>query len=374
MPRATLLALVFLVGISSCSERRHFYFVGRVYDGVTGQRLTRYSIDLQYLDKHIGGSVDGDGRYFVGPLTTFNDYTVEIKATGYRSFLSHNMMHTDDSPDVDTSFYFDAYLFPLNLQAPAATLRFTLSDSDAAPSGVIRFRPGSHSSLTSGPTQMPAGVGTQVWDNDEDFQFATVTRDFSNGILQLSAGELVYGVKYTVTVFNVMGHQDLTATYQAGVDGDAAFILKPFNNAPLAIAFISTQLGVPIPTGSLTIVFNQPVELDPLVASETMRIALDNAFSIVSPDANNNNMRNTLKPSGPTGARGVQITVEGNKITFSWNPTTALMTTDPGDPINQVVWGGLDKIQVRPVGGPLDTSTTVGALLGATSVPVVVTP
>jgi hypothetical protein len=365
------------VAAPGCSDQRQYYFVGRIYDGVTGARLNKYQIELQYLDRRVKGTVDTDGRYFLGPLGPYQDYTIAILADGYRSFLSHNAMLPDSSPKVDQSQYFDAYLYPVSVVSPAATLHVTLADSDQAPSGSIRFRPTTHSSLFSDPVQMPAGVGMQVWDNDDDLQFATVSRDFTDGTVQLAEGDLIFGVKYAVTIYGVKDHQETNAAYTAGVNGDAAIVVKALSQTPLALSFVSTQLGVPVANGELVFVFNQPVEFDPLKTQGDYLTSLEANFSIDSPDANMNMIVNTLKPFDPKaapGSRGLSMTLMANKLTLNWAPGTALMTTDPADPIRSVTYGGLDGVVLRPVNGPSGTSASVATLLGAPSLTVPVSP
>jgi hypothetical protein len=353
-----------------CTDHRHYYFSGRVYDGVTGQRLTDYKMQLQYLDRRIDGQVDSDGRYFVGPLDAFDDYTVAITAANYRSFLSHNMMRTDGDPKVDESFYFDAYLFPTDLTAPGATFTVTLSDSAMPPSGSVRMRPTSGPSLLSTPAAEPAGVASQVWGNNDDLQFRTVQKDFENGTISFMDGDLVYGVTYEVTVYNVKGHQDLVASFTAGVDANQTFTMLPYTVAPLKIAFKSTDLGVPIANGQLVIVFNEPIALDPQEMPETYRLAVDKAFDIV---AQNTNMNGTIDKLQPPGMRGIKLDVSGNNMTLSWDPNTALQVQDVGDTILDVIYAGLSSVFVRPVGGDASSSTSVGALVGKDSVTVQVT-
>src|SRR5688572_33383590 len=94
--KAALFALV-LVGAVGCqADFTDYYFTGRVYDGAAGTRLVDYDIELQYLDRIVAGIVDDDGRYSIGPLQPFNDYTIAIRAEGFRSFLSHNLMKIND--------------------------------------------------------------------------------------------------------------------------------------------------------------------------------------------------------------------------------------------------------------------------------------
>ena len=54
-----------LLSTVGCTDHRQYYFSGRVYDGVSGQRLTNYQLQLEYLDLRIDGQVSSDGRYFV---------------------------------------------------------------------------------------------------------------------------------------------------------------------------------------------------------------------------------------------------------------------------------------------------------------------
>ena len=140
----SLLALV----AAGCHDYRQYYFDGRVYDGVTGANLTKYSIELQYLDRTLKGTVDKDGRYFIGALQPYQDYTIVIRAEGYRPFLSHNVMRADPSPKVDQSQYFErGTLYPTAAVAPAATVHVTFSDSQDLPSGSIVCSPSPDSLL-----------------------------------------------------------------------------------------------------------------------------------------------------------------------------------------------------------------------------------
>src|SRR5262249_39661154 len=161
-------------------------------------------------------------------------------------------------------------------------------------------------SLISDPIDMPAGVAGQVWHNDNDLQFASVERDFTNGTVSFAAGDLIFGVTYAVTIYNVAGHTATTAFYTAGTDrdasflghppppafspagtaGDASFVVDPVGTAALALAFVSTQLGTPTPSGEVVFVLNQPVELDPLATSDSYLRSLEANFTIDSPDAN----------------------------------------------------------------------------------------
>jgi len=383
--KAAKLALLVLLSSAGCgADRTDYYFTGRVYDGAAGTRLTDYRVELQFLDRRIEGLVEEDGSYFIGPLTPFNDYTVAIFADGYRSFLSHNVMKvddeitfnntlTDDEDRPDRSQYFDAYLYPLDVVASEVSFRISLSDAATAPSGTIRLRPAGGSALLS----MPAGVAGQVWANDDDLQFATVTKPFANGLVIFTAGELVYGVTYLVSIYGVDGHAQLDSVYTAGADGSAAFVLGPQSDTPLSLAFVSTQLGTPVASGEVVFIFNQPIELDALASADTYLRSLEANFSIDSPDLNGDTQVNALEPFDPllpAGSLGLAATISGSKLTLTWSPTAALLTTDAADPIRAVTYGGLDGFVLRPVGGAAADSATLGGLFGSNAITVPVTP
>ncbi len=386
--RAGRLAWLLLLSSVGCSPQyTDYYFAGRVYDGVAGSRLTDYDIELQYLDRRQEGMVDDDGRYFLGPLTPFNDYTVAVRADGFRSFLSHNVMKVndeltnnnnpkDDTQHPDESQYFDAYLFPIDVVSPGATIRVSLADSTDRPSGTIRFRPALPSTLADDAVELPAAIAGQVWRNDDDLQFASITRDFTDGTVTLAPGDLVEGVSYAVTIYNVAGHAQLTgATYVPGTTGDTAYVVPRLISSPLAISFNSTQLGLPSAAGEVVFVFNQDVELGPSGTADAYLGSLEQAFAISSPDKNTNGQVNALRPFDPAaaaGSRGLSMKLAGDKLTLSWDPGVALLTTDAADPIRSVTYGGLNGVRLRATDSLLET--TLGALLGANSITVQVTP
>jgi hypothetical protein len=210
------------------TDTTSYYFDGYVYDGQTGKAITDYKLELQYLDRTQHGDIDKDGRYFVGPLAPFDDYVITITANGYRAFQSANAMKLDDEQSMndnshddnthpDRSQDFDAYIYNTTAQTEASTITITTAGNGMAPSGIITLTP----TGTASPNAA-SDVASQVWTNDDDLHGASVTKAFTGGSVQFAAGDLVYGVTYTVTI-SVAGFPELTTTYTAGVQGDTAF-------------------------------------------------------------------------------------------------------------------------------------------------------
>lgn len=376
--RRVSMVLLGLASTLGCGDGNNIYwFTGRVYDGATGARLTGYEIKLQYRDHSESGSVEGNGRYLVGPLYPHADYTVEISMPGYRSFLSHNPMRGPAGAASQT-FYFDAYLFPNSLRPADAQVRVTFADADAMPAnGAVRLQPTNIPSLMRTPEQTPVGVGEgttrQVWANDEDLQFRTVTRPIQAGVATFAGADLVYGVTYRVAVFGVTGHQEATDLFRAGIDSERAVVLQPFDAAELALAFNSATLGV-TPSAEVVLVMNQPVALDPSQSEGGVLRILDADIRIESSDDNTNGMTNRLRDDTPaTVDRGVSVQITGNRFALRWDRNNALATTDAGDVIRSVTYGGLGSIQLRPVGGGPSSARTLAALVGRDTVTVSLT-
>lgn len=354
------------------------YFSGRVYDGVSLSRLSTYGIRLEYFDRSITGTVDATGRYFVGPLLANADYSIVIEAEGYRSFLSHNERLADDPDEPLSSLYYDAFLYPENVPTPGATCRIRLSDSTELPSGFMRFSPRSSSSLLDEDAELPVGVdssasGRQLWSNDEDLQQRSVVLEIQNGEAAIAPGQLVYGVSYAVTIYGVPGHEVVSDTYVAGVDADRSWILDPLADQALALTALSTDTLNPTPSGQIEMRFNQPIALDPGVNPATIQRALNDGFSINSPDEDTDTNVNalvdagTLTPPIAPGYAGVSLQVDGDRLILSWDRNAGLATTDADDPIVSVTYGGLGSVMLYAATAQDPTSVDLASLLGSGS-------
>ena len=353
------LLLVLFLPVASCDEPEEHviapgaigtsavYFAGYVYDGVTGRRLREYRIDLKYLDRNLRGTVDGDGRYLVGPLAPNNDFSIVVSSPGYRAFESHNALFL---PDPSESLLYDAFLYPDGLRAPGGTMHIRLADSEEAPAGRIRLRPTSGSSLYDDPGETPASVARQVWQNDADLQLQTVFKAFSDGEAEIEPGELIYGVTYRVTVFDVADHQDATGLFTAGVDAFGSFVLQDLDATRLQVVFDTTELRVPSVDG------NQDVAFDPFYEFVDCDVA-----RLESPDEDGDGERNQL-----AAETVVEVTVEGRRLRLAWKQEDCLDDVDLQDRIIGITYGGLSGIHIMPRGGGAGDTTSLGAVYGET--------
>jgi hypothetical protein len=366
-----------LLGAPGCETSTEtqlgYSFVGRVHDGATGARLTDYTISLIFWDQLLPGIVESDGRYRVGSLHEKHDFTIEITADGYRSFLSHNPM-IEDIDDI-RSYYYDAYLFPYDLPTPETLFYIYAGDTEERPSGLYRMRPVAASALYDDEAERPVGIqegteGVQRWENDEDLQFQTLFGSFSDGEFVLAPGELVYGVTYKVTLFGVNKYDETEGFFTAGVSGNQSYVLTANEGTPLMVSFESSSLGVPLDEAAVTVVFNQPIELDPLQGTNFYLNQLNLGFSIVSPDEDEDGEINALRAT----KRGVEMSLGIDRLTLRWNTADALELIDADDPITRVFFGGLDTLNLRPLGGDLDSVKSLASMLTSNTLTVRLNP
>lgn len=386
MPHTRILAAgLAALTLSACGGTAPTNFTGRVYDGASGSRLADYKLFLEFNGASRRANVDRNGRYKVGPVASGHDFTIAIEAEGYRSFLSHNpglavaprcRLNQNNAicpRNTAGSRYFDAYLFPEGLPSPEVTFDITLDDSEEAPSGLIRLRPTTLSVLYDDPNEQRAGIGTQVWSNDDDLQNRAVTKSFSDGVVTFDEGELTYGVTYTVTVFGVDGYVPRETTYQSGLDGNGAVTLSRVADTPLQVVFQSPDLGVPNAEGTIFLVFNQPIAWDYEELEDDYLSIIDGNFSIFSPDDDGDGNRNELPDASASGQpRGTNAEINGNQLILTWDGT--LSSSDGDDPIISVTYAGLSQIGVRAERGPLTNRDSVGSILGSDSISVNLIP
>jgi hypothetical protein len=364
-----LAPVILCAAATGCGPVNDVFLVGQVYDGALGTRIPDYTMAVVYRDKTIDAEVaKPGGRFLVEHLPVFQDYTVEITAKGFRGFRSHNPMfnlpnpNAQDRPDDSSAqtFYFDAYLFPAGLKAPPVTLTVHKDTSmGELASGKVRIRPTSESLLADTTAETPAGVGNQLWENDEDLQAKSIDKTFTNGAIDLAEGDLVYGVHYLVSIYDVDGYQPFEGTLTAGVDSSRTLVLTAATSDPLQLALTNaatcTKPGAPTDTQAavVTFQFSLPIEFAMSPAPGGFAEIVDNAFNITWPNTNADATTNTLAQSLSSSVqeRGTTSVISGNTITFAWNPNVGLTTKDPADICSSVRWN-VGSVQVQPVGKP----------------------
>lgn len=362
---------------SQLPQQAQQYFTGRVYNGVTLERMSGYSLKLEYFDRSIDATVDSDGRYIVGPLLANADYTIIVEKDGFRSFLSHNGKIATIGSSQVSSLYYDAFMYPSGVKSPDVHARFALQGDTAQPTGTVRFAPKGGSSLFDSDAETPAGVNRQVWANDEDLQQRAVVKDFSGGKLDVDGSEFVLGVEYAVTVYGVANYAILAGgSFKAGIDANPTFTLQPISETPLQVVGMSNDMAALSPTGVLEIRFNHDVVAYPKMDADVALRSINDGFGITSPDKDMDGDTNQLVDASalPTpvapGYRGIKYEIMGNMIRFSWDRERALAVTDTADPVTSVTYGNLSAITLYTGTLPTSPAARLDTLLGQTSVTV----
>jgi hypothetical protein len=356
-------------------------FVGYVYDGAVGARLTEYTIRVLVANDSQTGKVDPDGRYVLGPVSAWDDFTIVIDAGGYRPFLSHNahiglppeLDGSDAIDDIGTSQtrHYDAYVFPGDLLAPGVTFTIKTDVPDAKPSGMMRLRPVSFSVIANESEETPSGVPGQLWTNDEDLQANSIARVFTDGKVSVTAEELVYGVTYQIDIYDVADYQPFQAYYLAGKEGDKTFTLVEEATEPITL--LSSTAAACKPPGApgdpsaavVTLTLNHDVELAESPGPGGYAEILDDGLQISSPDKDADGEVNTLAPddSSVDQERHTTLTVSGKTVKLEWCPKDGLSVKDADDPFEWVRYNSLHAINVQRLGKPA-SAVSLGAVVG----------
>jgi hypothetical protein len=251
---------------------------------------------------------------------------------------------------------------------------FTINtDTGASPSGTLRLRPISKSVLEDTTNETPSGVPGQIWSNDEDLQAEAISRTFSDGTLAMNAGELVYGVTYQVSIYDVDGFQPFEGQYTAGVETNKTFELSEEIAEPLeVVASTHTSCTPPALPSSMsgaivTVQFNHDVEEANSAYPGGAAEALDDGLSFSSPNTDGDTDTNLPKTdiSNAVQEKGVTLDFAGNTMTISWNPSQGIEPPiDDGDPIESVTYSGLGNVLIQRLGSP-SSAASLSALLAS---------
>ena len=172
---------------------------------------------------------------------------------------------------------------------------------------------------------------------------AVHSRDFTEGMVVFDPDELVYGVTYQVTVYDVDGYQPATATVRGGLQ-DTLVVNIVTTASPLQMISNTIMLCRPagqstnvVSAAEVTFMFNQPVEDVTPVTSGRAAEVLDDNIQVMTV------MGSTLKSDLSTTAseHGTSFMLSGTMVQIAWNPSAGLNMPSAADTINYVNYGGL---------------------------------
>ncbi len=183
---------------------------------------------------------------------------------------------------------------------------------------------------------------------------AVISAPFYGGSIIIEPAQLVYGVMYSITVYGVTGYQTGNTMVRAGFQ-DSALVNIATTAGPLAV--IANTISGCKPAGQSTNVrttaqvsftFNTSAVEDVTPSLGKGPEVLDANLQVMTA------LGGTLKPSTSQTAleRATSFILNGNTLSFSWDPSTGLMTPISGDTINYVVYNNLSSIILQPTGHP----------------------
>lgn len=382
------LAAVMAAGaLSACSLDRNvavseagYYFQGYIYDGVSNERIDDYSMNVQFFNTEVEATVNDDGQFLVGPIEPFQDYTVTIDADNYREFFASEPFFVGEPRGRNSTQtqVFEAFLFPEDLESPALTFDLSTADGER-PDGTIRVTPADDvgTSAIALDNAINGSVNGQVWSNDADRKTRTVTANVDGGMVTFEQGDLVYGVTYTATLFNTEGEQFQSFDFTAGFTDNQNVTLARLAEQDLTIVANSLTVDNLDEEATITLTFNRNIELSPRFTEDSVKEAFDDAFTISSPDADNDGERNdlTTDDADDVQERGARFKIDGNQLTLRWqNNDSNFDNRDNGDPIASATYD-ITMFTLVPAGGRSEQERSLSALLdGAATLTIFVEP
>ena len=324
-----------LLGVAACSLgvdfkdnlEAGFYYEGQIFNGVTSDTVTSFEIDISQNSKTINGTVDEDGHFTVGPVIADHDYKVTIEADGYRPFYSviTGPNSLPSSIDQRETLFYEASLFPSDIESPEVNLSFFTKDgAGARPDGTLRLTPTGSTALSALSLNTTVGsISNQTWNNDADPRERTVSFTVDNGEVSVEAGALIYGVAYTGTIFGSEGYAYAGFNYTSGLEGDRTVSLERLDPTDLALTANSLEISNRNSKGEAVFTFNQKIEFTGGSTAGQQKEVIDDAITISSPDYNDNGVLNVLIPalgdSPSNQERGSSVTIDGYTLTLSWD-------------------------------------------------------
>jgi hypothetical protein len=311
----------------SSDETTGYFFTGTVYDGLEGKPLNA-SFEVRLIQgastEEVKVKAKSGGKFAIGPVKPGSDYIIEIESEDYREFFAAEPLKTTlpSNDEQQTSQYYEAYLFPKSLQSPPVTLAIFGEDSTSPrPSGSIRFAPTGMgtSALDLGADFAPAIPG-HLWTNDADLKSGTKILGLAEGVVNIEAGALVYGVTYEATVYDVSGNAYQAFNFTAGLTGHQTITLSDLADDVLKVTSSSLDTGNFSSDGAVTFTFNFPVELSPSTPLDYVAELIDDGIEIPETDDDGDGVSNALiaTDSPATRERSTKVEISGNTLKISW--------------------------------------------------------
>lgn len=381
--RTLLMTFLAVLSLTACRLGGRWSVQGYVYDVISGQRLTTYTLEVNIGGAITKAKVAADGQYKVD-LSPDNDYTVTVKSAGYRDFISRNGAIFDSGSDTNEprALFRDAVLIPNDPAAPATTFELRFTDKDGRPqTAQLQLR------LTALPDLPDDGTGATRWVDTDALAKGTVLLDAENGLVRVDAGTLIYGATYTGRVIGVEGYEiATTGDIVAGNNSYVVLGLAPYDAGfQLGIVATNVQFGDLVADGKGVIVFNAPIELDPSFTDAFYKEMLDQGFRIsledndytrtqpqqtcpMMPNPGNPPPVNVPAPSclKSAGSSGSQTTanfaINGDTMTFTWTESLAFEVNPPANNPVATIFYPLGNLRVRAADRPDSHGVAISSL------------
>jgi len=203
----------------------------------------------------------------------------------------------------------------------------------------------------------------RVWANDEDLLTQTLIKTFTNGKVDFAMGELLYGVQYEVSIYDVNGYQPTVLSGAGGIVAGAVLsktiqLVKVLRDPLRITANTATMCTPPSPTATtpgaqIVLTFSENIEAVGTTFAEDVDVGLS---IVTTPPFNVCPLKLNADPTKQE--RGSSVAISGMTMTFAFNPSVGLtdgmgglVCTAPAS-ITSVTYGNLSAIVLQPVGDP----------------------
>jgi len=379
-----MLCAGWLTAWAACSSNQHdggnhdVNFVGYVYNGITHEPITTYKLTVRYNDKTKTARVESDGRYRIGPIPAWTDFTVtiEVEGGGFRAFRSHNggfdlpegLTAVDGAANIDTeqTFFFDAFLYPDTAQSPATRIFVQATEAKGTVKGKLRLVPTSSAAGGTLSSDEVPGVGepasggnpstAQIWGNDADLQNSVLIQEFSGTEIEIAAGKLLWGVPYEGTLFEVTDDEksyqpameNFTAGSQTAIEIPVSQVTEPIKltNNDAANCVLTTSATQPTAAiAKITLTFDDDISIDLAgnISTFEFREEFDDALVVTG-----GTVTPPVSDSTSFPERGASYSVIDNKLTLQWDTSNWGWTAAP----TCVQYHLLDQLLISRMGSP----------------------